>query len=124
MDFEESVVLIICCLFLRVIGGKCVFKGVGREDVDVRMFGNGRFFILEIKCLKRRNINFEEIVREINVSGKVEVLNLRFIILDEVERVFLILYRKEYFVFVFVKEGVIFEEVEEVVKKFIGFEIY
>lgn len=88
------------------------------------MLGNGRPFILEIKRPKRRNINLEEIAREINASGKVEVLNLRFTTPDEAERVLSTPHRKEYLALVLVKEGVTPEEAEEVAKKLTGLEIH
>ncbi len=124
-DFEESVASIICRPFSKATGGKCVFKGgAGREDVDVRMLGNGRPFILEIKRPKRRKINLEEIAREINASGKVEVLNLRFTTPDEAERVLSTPHRKEYLALVLVEEGVTPEEAEEIAKKLTGLEIH
>lgn len=59
-----------------------VFKGVngylhgsGREDVDARMLGNGRPFVLEIEKPKRRKVDLEELEKLINehAKGKVEV---------------------------------------------------
>ncbi|MDI3474385.1 MAG: tRNA pseudouridine synthase 10 [Thermococcaceae archaeon] len=123
-DFEESVASIICRPFSRATGGKCVFKGAGREDVDVRMLGKGRPFILEIKRPKRRKIDLEGIAREINASGKVEVLNLRFTTPDEAEKVLSTPHRKEYLALVLVEEGVTPEEAEEVAKKLTGLEIH
>ncbi|MBP1912339.1 tRNA pseudouridine(54/55) synthase Pus10 [Thermococcus stetteri] len=123
-DFEESGASIICRPFSRATGGKCVFKGAGREDVDVRMLGNGRPFILEIKRPKKRKIDLEEIAREINASAKVEVLNLRFTTPEEAERVLSTPHRKEYLALVLVEEGVAPEEAEEVAKKLTGLEIH
>ncbi|ENN96692.1 pseudouridylate synthase [Methanocaldococcus villosus KIN24-T80] len=54
------------------------FHGAGREDVDVRMLGDGRPFIIEIKEPKIRNIDLKKIEEEINKDGRVEVLNLSF----------------------------------------------
>ncbi|RLI24352.1 MAG: tRNA pseudouridine(54/55) synthase Pus10, partial [Candidatus Hecatellales archaeon] len=47
------------------------------EDVDARVLGTGRPFVLEIKNPKRRTLNLEEAASEINSSGKVEVEGLR-----------------------------------------------
>jgi tRNA pseudouridine synthase 10 len=47
--------------------------GMGREDVDARMLGRGRPFILEIKDPRRRHIDLEAAVLRINASGIAEV---------------------------------------------------
>ncbi|BAW32015.1 MAG TPA: tRNA pseudouridine(54/55) synthase Pus10 [Methanothermobacter sp.] len=61
-------------------GSMSKFHGAGREDIDVRMLGRGRPFVLEIKEPKIRKINLEEIADEINkfAKGKIEVVNLKF----------------------------------------------
>ncbi|BDH78742.1 MAG TPA: tRNA pseudouridine(54/55) synthase Pus10 [Methanothermobacter sp.] len=61
-------------------GSGSKFHGAGREDVDVRMLGKGRPFILEIKEPRIRTLNLKEIANEINKSagGKIEVLDLKF----------------------------------------------
>lgn len=53
------------------------FHGAGREDVDVRMLGNGRPFVLQLTRPKKRSIDFEKIQRMINESEAVEVVGLR-----------------------------------------------
>ena len=123
-DFEDSVASIICGAFSRAFRGKCIFKGAGREDVDVRMLGNGRPFIVEIKEPRRRRANLDEIAGEINSSGKVEVLNLRFVSAKEAEEVLTKNHRKEYLALVLVEEGVTPKEAEEVAKKLTGLEIH
>ncbi|MEM4525690.1 MAG: tRNA pseudouridine(54/55) synthase Pus10 [Methanothermobacter sp.] len=61
-------------------GSGSKFHGAGREDVDVRMLGRGRPFVLEIKEPRIRKINLKKISEEINKSakGKIEVLDLKF----------------------------------------------
>jgi len=61
-------------------GSGSKFHGAGREDIDVRMLGRGRPFVLEIKEPKIRMINLEEIADKINkfADGKIEVLDLKF----------------------------------------------
>jgi len=51
------------------------FHGSGREDIDARMLGNGRPFVLEISEPKKRNLDFKMLEREINKNavGKVEI---------------------------------------------------
>ena len=94
--YRESVASIICRPFSKASGGRCIFHGAGREDIDVRMLGNGRPFILEIKNPKRRNINLEEAAKEINRSGKIEVLDLRFSSREEMEKILAGSHRKMY----------------------------
>ncbi len=56
------------------------FHGMGREDIDAVMSGNGRPFILEIKRPVKREIDLRELETQINrvAKGKVEVEGLRF----------------------------------------------
>jgi len=123
-DFEDSVASIICRAFSKAFEGKCVFKGAGREDVDVRMLGNGRPFIVEIKGPKRRRVELDKVAEEINASGKVEVLDLRFVSAKEAEKVLTRNHRKEYLALVLVEEGVTPEEAGEVARKLKGLEIH
>ncbi|AFL94496.1 hypothetical protein CL1_0284 [Thermococcus cleftensis] len=123
-DFEDSVASIICRAFSRVSGGKCIFKGAGREDVDVRTLGNGRPFIVEMKRPKKRRFDLDVVAREINASGKVEVLGLRFVSPKEAGEVLTRNHRKEYLALVLVEEGVTPEEAEEVARKLTGLEIH
>ncbi len=55
------------------------FHGMGREDIDARMLGNGRPFVLEIKIPIRRHLEMKELEKRINSysEGKVEVFDLR-----------------------------------------------
>jgi tRNA pseudouridine synthase 10 len=56
------------------------FHGCGREDIDVRMLGNGRPFVLEIKNPKKRSLNLRYLTQEINNENinNVEVSCFRF----------------------------------------------
>ncbi|ASJ17043.1 tRNA pseudouridine(54/55) synthase Pus10 [Thermococcus chitonophagus] len=121
--FKESVATIICRAFRKHFNGKCVFKGAGREDVDVRMLGRGRPFVVEIKRPKKRKIDLEDVEREINSSRKVEVLDLRLITPREAEEILTRRHRKLYEALVYVKDGVSREEVEKVVRELTGAEI-
>ncbi|HUS56404.1 MAG TPA: tRNA pseudouridine(54/55) synthase Pus10 [Thermoplasmata archaeon] len=55
------------------------FHGMGREDIDALMLGNGRPFVMEVRSPRIRSIDLPSIEREINESagGKVEVEGLR-----------------------------------------------
>ncbi|MHA1993525.1 MAG: tRNA pseudouridine(54/55) synthase Pus10 [Candidatus Hodarchaeales archaeon] len=51
------------------------FHGSGREDIDARMLGTGRPFVIEISEPRIRNLDFSTITKQIaeNSKGKVEV---------------------------------------------------
>lgn len=61
-------------------GYEAKFHGAGREDIDVRMLGTGRPFVLEIKEPKIRKIDLEKIKEEVDIisKGKTEYNNLKF----------------------------------------------
>ena len=55
------------------------FHGMGREDIDARMLGNGRPFVVEVRRPRRRTLDLEAVEREVNESsqGLIEVEGLR-----------------------------------------------
>ena len=55
-----------------------VLHGAGREDIDARMLGTGRPFVLELKQPRKRPTNWEALAAEVNAAaqGKVEVMGL------------------------------------------------
>ncbi|MEN6290561.1 MAG: tRNA pseudouridine(54/55) synthase Pus10, partial [Methanobacterium sp.] len=63
------------------IGSESKFHGAGREDIDVKMLGSGRPFVLEIKEPKIRDLDLEILEEKINTfaGGKVEVHDLKFV---------------------------------------------
>ncbi len=78
--YETSVQEVIGDPIMRAAGGSDhFFHGMGREDIDARMLGTGRPFVVEIREPKRRNLDLEEMKREINGTGRgrVEVSGLR-----------------------------------------------
>jgi len=61
-------------------GQDVIFHGAGREDVDARMLGNGRPFVLEIKSPHRREVDLQELEQAINSSQeKIAVSHLAFV---------------------------------------------
>ena len=70
-------------------GGEATFHGAGREDVDARMLGTGRPFVVEVRDPKRRTVNVEPLERLVNdhADGRVEVEGLRLATYEMVERV-------------------------------------
>ena len=73
----------------KTLGEKASFHASGREDVDARMLGRGRPFVIEIKKPKKRFINLHDLENSINTQaqGKVEVRNLRLANKDIVRKI-------------------------------------
>ncbi len=72
--YPTSVEEVIAAEVMRDSGGTGhALHGMGREDVDARMLGRGRPFILEIKEPRRRPADLAAAVVRINASAVVEV---------------------------------------------------
>ncbi len=73
-------------LLTATMGEESFFHASGREDIDARMLGSGRPFVLEISKPKKRFIDLKAIEAEINAGavGKIEVSNLDFTTKDVV----------------------------------------
>ncbi len=79
-QYQDSIQELVACYPLEVSGGsKASFHGMGREDIDARMLGNGRPFVLEIKEPKKRFFDLPALEQEINLrlEGRLEVSGLR-----------------------------------------------
>ncbi len=61
-------------------GEKTSFHASGREDIDARMLGSGRPFVIEISKPKKRFLDLKKLETAINVNAerKIEVSDLRF----------------------------------------------
>ncbi len=96
------------------------FHGMGREDIDARMLGNGRPFVLEVREPKRRRVDLPALQSEINALGKerVEVEGLRFSSREEVRQIKNASPDKEYRVRVRLESKVNKERLNEVVQSF------
>ena len=80
-QYPESVEELLSEVVLRHTNGyEAKFHGAGREDIDVRMLGTGRPFVLEIKEPKIRKIDLKKIEEEVKESakGKTEYIDLKF----------------------------------------------
>ena len=57
------------------------FHGAGREDIDVRMLGSGRTFVLEISEPKIRDLDLVNLQDEVNkhAEGKVEISEMKYV---------------------------------------------
>src|SRR5437899_6144938 len=72
--YPTSVEEVIAAEVMRETGGTGhALHGMGREDVDARMLGRGRPFIIEIKEPRRRHFDLGGAIEGINASGIVEV---------------------------------------------------
>jgi tRNA pseudouridine synthase 10 len=69
-------------------GEKTAFHASGREDIDARMLGNGRPFVVEVSKPKRRFLDLAKLKDKINcdAEGRVEVSGLRFTDRDVVRK--------------------------------------
>lgn len=79
--YPESVEEMIEKPFIEATDGvDASFHASGREDIDARMLGNGRPFVIEITQPKKRflNLNMLEKTVNVNAEGKVEVTDLQF----------------------------------------------
>jgi len=87
--YPESVEELIAKPILELtLGEETSFHAAGREDRDVRMLGQGRPFIIEVKKPKKRDIDLKELKEIINeyAKGKVEVLKLRLADKEDVKK--------------------------------------
>ncbi len=87
--YPESVEEIISDPTLEETGGEeTAFHAAGREDVDARMLGRGRPFVVEVKKPKRRFIDLQDLTKIIDeqAEDKVKVANLQFADKDTVRR--------------------------------------
>ena len=78
--YAESVEEFIASPTLELTEGEtAILHGAGREDIDARMLGRGRPFIIEVKAPKKRFIDLKALEKTINerASAKVEVRGLR-----------------------------------------------
>jgi tRNA pseudouridine synthase 10 len=78
--YQESVDELIKPAVMEATGAEdTVFHGAGREDIDARMLGSGRPFIVEAVRPVVRTVDLEKLQEEIcrQAGGKVEVLELK-----------------------------------------------
>jgi tRNA pseudouridine synthase 10 len=77
--YSSSVEELVAAPFLTASGGEgSRFHGMGREDINARMLGTGRPFVLEILRPRRRTLDLPALETEVNRSaaGRVEVREL------------------------------------------------
>jgi tRNA pseudouridine synthase 10 len=83
--YPTSVEEVVAAPVMAQVGGTAhALHGMGREDVDALMLGNGRPFVLEISRPTRREVDLAAVARAVNASGIVEVEGLRAATRDDV----------------------------------------
>lgn len=121
--YEESVEELISKPILTVTkGDKSSFHGAGREDIDVKMLGNGRPFILEIKNPIIRKINLDDLKKTINIKniGKIKVENLRYVDKEEIKIIKTKEYNKTYRVLINGKKSFNIEKLKKAAQSLQG----
>ncbi|AEH06939.1 tRNA pseudouridine(54/55) synthase Pus10 [Methanothermococcus okinawensis] len=117
-QYPTSVEEIIAEPFMKVFkGADEAFHGAGREDIDVRMLGNGRPFVLQIKEPKIRKADLEKLKEEVNKSGKVEILDLDYGVRKDVVFFKNEPHKKTYLAVVECEEEISDDEISELVNK-------
>ncbi len=89
-QYETSVEELISPEFVKATkASSSKFHGAGREDIDVRMLGTGRPFILELKDPKIRTLDLEKILEKVNQinKGKVNISDLKYSTKKEVIKI-------------------------------------
>ena len=66
--------------WMRLQGAESAFHASGREDIDARMLGTGRPFVVEVSKPKKRSLDLKQVEETINAGGedKVQISRLRF----------------------------------------------
>jgi tRNA pseudouridine synthase 10 len=88
--YVASVEELIAKPMVEVFGARDgILHGAGREDVDARMLGTGRPFIIELIDPMRRRVDLQELQDKVNESckPKVEVRDLRYAEAREIRRI-------------------------------------
>ncbi len=100
-------------------GTEYYLHGSGREDVDARMLGTGRPFIMEIRNPKRRFVDLKELEEFVNkrTKGKVVIFDLKFARAKDVNFIKSAGFKKVYRAKVEFEKEVSKEELENAVKK-------
>ena len=87
-------------------GEKATLHGMGREDIDALMLGNGRPFVIEVKKPIIRNVDLQELKHSVNKDGRVEIERLCVSERKEIEKIKSLQPDKSYKVTVRIKDEV------------------
>ena len=81
-QYPESVEELVAAPFIAAAKADGAhLHGAGREDIDARMLGTGRPFVLELVSPKRRTIDLFSLTAKVNqdAAGKVEIFGTKFV---------------------------------------------
>lgn len=121
--YSESVEeLIAGPLLAAAASHKAHLHGAGREDIDARMLGRGRPFVLELVAPKNRRLDLCCLEQQANASaaGKVEISDLRFVPPETVARVKQVQANKGYRAMVAFAKAVRPEALTEALARLVG----
>ena len=99
-------------------GQEHFFHGMGREDIDACMLGDGRPFVLEISQPRKRYIDLDELERRANQTDMAGFNSLKFVQREAVERYKAAASDKVYHVHVIAEGKVNKEELVRVAQSF------
>ena len=102
------------CIIQQTGGKGTKLHAAGREDIDARMIGAGRPFVLEIESPDKRKIDFAAIEREMNERKDCGVLGLRIVPKAFVELVSNARFDKEYVALVSADRGLTSADAEKI----------
>ena len=86
--YQTSVQEVLGDIALEMSGGdEHFFHGMGREDIDARMLGEGRPFVLEISSPRIRDIDLDALEAKANRSELAGFNSLRFVNREMVQKV-------------------------------------
>ncbi len=77
-------------------GERAVLHGMGREDIDALMLGDGRPFVIEVKKPVNREVDLQELKDLVDKDGRVEIDSLRFSVRNEIQEIKTIQPEKSY----------------------------
>jgi len=107
------------------VGKEAFLHGMGREDIDARMLGDGRPFAMEVREPRRRQLDWEKLERDINTNGggDVEVQDIRGSSREEMVELKASRSEKTYLARIEFEEDVDLEKVKSVISSFGGTQI-
>nr|QNO57533.1 tRNA pseudouridine synthase Pus10 [Methanosarcinales archaeon ANME-1 ERB7] len=121
--YAESVEELIGGSIVEEFGGLVtVLHGSGREDIDARMLGSGRPFVMEIKEPRLRELDLKWLENKVNDENKdkVEVLELQYVKREAVAKIKNAKVDKTYRAVVSLKTSVLEEDLRSALDNLIG----
>ena len=122
--YAESVEELIKSSIIDVYGAKdVILHGCGREDIDARMLGSGRPFVVELREPKRRQrVDLRALEEKVNEENraKLEVTNLKYVNRETIAQIKNTSARKTYRMLVELRGAVAESKLREAVKELDG----